>query len=201
MVRIAGTIQGCFAVRPDGPRGCVADALPRMFNSHSPSTLGRYFFKGPPMADETAFRLCSCCCVVRPIARFRPRRGGWHGVCNRCHAKRERERRKGNRHRQFDRFATRLNAERRDREARLFCGLMIERMGGLDRFADGWHEQLMAACEAKPGGRVALNSFLAISRLVKACRESAPDDLSNLTDDELRRELEDEQEVVRNFPS
>jgi hypothetical protein len=65
---------------------------------------------------------------------------------------------------------------------------MFARFGGLDKFAAAWKANIDAA---PPGSRSALDSYLALFRLVEIANTPAPQpDCSLYTDEELREEMD-----------
>jgi hypothetical protein len=49
------------------------------------------------------------------------------------------------------------------------CSQMLDRFGGPAGFAAVWHEAIESARRDIPGSRLAMNSMLAILRLLQAC--------------------------------
>src|SRR5688572_12883410 len=146
-------------------------------------------------------RVCSACIEAKPITSFRPRKGGRHGVCNDCHAERERERRTIRRHKRLDKFASQLRRAQNDKAVRTATALMIYLMGGVKGFVIAWQEQWEATMKNRPGGREAMNYLLALMRLWEACPPEKPD-YSQCTEEELHDAIDRRFQAFldRNYP-
>lgn len=127
-----------------------------------------------PMPNQAAAadRPCRICRRVRPADEFRLRtRGGTVRLseCNACHAAAERARRAARRDQEDRRAIARAAAELRraswHRVARVVAE-MEARFGGTAAFIGTWHTEVTAAMRRRPGSKVALDTFIALSNML-----------------------------------
>ena len=71
------------------------------------------------------------------------------------------------------------------------CEGMVQKFGGLNQLCNEWYQQIQYACQNNPGGKLALDGFSAMAKLIAAStehRQSAPD-IENLSEEDIDREL------------
>ena len=65
------------------------------------------------------------------------------------------------------------------------CNAMVDRFGGLNELSLEWKQQIIS----RPGTAASLRSFLAITRMIKACSNLPRPGVAQLSDDDLAGEL------------
>lgn len=160
-------------------------------------------------ATTAQIQTCRTCFRRLHVSHFRRRRRDSedrHRQCNACRNAAERDRRRQIRLHDADRFASGVNRARSRVAIESLCTLMIDRIGGLERFAELWWEAIQEAVRRSPGSRVVLNHFKAIVDLLfyaekqrEKAGEPLADDIDRMTKEEIDIELNDliHQEALR----
>jgi hypothetical protein len=136
-------------------------------------------------------KICPDCQSMLPLDAFRLRKRGSNlrqGICRRCYNAGMRLYRQAHRSKTIRRFSAELRQERDSRKVTALCTAMFARFGGLDKFSAAWKAHMDAA---PPGSRAALDSYLALLRLIEIANTPAPQpDCSLYSDEELREEMD-----------
>ena len=153
----------------------------------------------------TSTRVCQHCLKAKPLTDFR-RRSRDSSVrlnqCQSCHNEAERlrsaqKRTKGNRRHLARRLTELKNAQSKQR-VEFLCGLMLQEFGGLEGFVRTWADYSQRAM--RQGGFAAYRCLASITQLVQHVEASKPD-LSDLTNEDLERELmEGTKRLIRQQP-
>ena len=145
--------------------------------------------------DLAETRRCRRCGKSQPLAEYRLRRKGQPqrvAECRRCHNEAESTRRTKRSLRRnravLSRFSRLLNQADRERDVRRLTAGMVSEFGGVGGLMRAWMEHAEASKADNPGGRATGNAIAAMLRLIEFARP-ATIDLSNVSDDDLRREL------------
>ncbi len=150
-------------------------------------------------AVNTPVRRCCRCRQEKPLADFRVRSratGQRHGDCNRCHAAHTRARRVELRRKDFAWMTSQIHHRRDGGAQRLgaILGVMIDKLGGLDRMTDRWYADFEAA-EKEGNHAVVLRTVRALWDMMaayeKVRHQVERDELNALTDKGLDEELGD----------
>jgi hypothetical protein len=122
-----------------------------------------------PTTDSTtpATKTCRYCGRTLPIDQFRRRRAGQETrvtECRECYNLYMAVFRRSRRLKHIAGFNAAIRREFDLRKVTALCNALLSRLGGLDKFCTLWKAHLDAA---PPGSRAALDSFLAVLRLVE----------------------------------
>lgn len=150
------------------------------------------------IASATETKFCESCLFPKPVEEFRLRsRSGSRrkNQCRSCHNEIERLRaRRQSKLRDRRRMAaslTELKNAPTNRRVEILCATMCEQYGGLQGVVASWMKYDEHA-RRQPGAYANFRSIMAILRLHQYCAEQPPADFSDMSDEELERELLDD---------
>ncbi len=132
-------------------------------------------------------KTCHVCGDERPVEEFRLRsRNGEerHNNCKACWCAYMREYNRQQRHKELTTFNQQLK-DRHNDVAFLakITQVMVRRMGGLSAFVASWKDAHDAARKARPGSKMVLDFYLAVTRLIEV--SSQPPDYDEFSDEDL----------------
>ena len=121
-------------------------------------------------------KTCHVCGDERPVEEFRLRsRNGEerHNNCKACYREYMREYNRRQRHKELTTF----NQQVKDRNHDIaflakITQVMVRRMGGLSSFIKQWKDAHDAARKARPGSKMVLDFYLAVTRLIEVSSQS-----------------------------
>ena len=163
------------------------------------------------VATDEEIRICSECAELKPLTSFRRRYRGRPqrmGVCNSCHAARERIRRNRNRH-QLDqlaiqKFATAYCSTRNHERRRLITAMGLQAVGGLEPFLKKWLAAIQDLTTRRQSSPRLLRLFELLWELQReqdfrrraALKNASVEDLGDVVESKLADWIERDPEMV-----
>ena len=137
-------------------------------------------------------KFCVDCGQDKPETEFRLRRRDSdkrHSQCRDCYNEYMRQYRASARRKEITEFARTVSSQRvRPNAIPALCDRMFRRFGGVEGLCAEWTDAIKAACAARPGSKMVLDSFRAILRimeLAEAEKEKKDPCVEAMSDEEL----------------
>lgn len=140
---------------------------------------------------ESQMRLCERCLAEKPLSQFRrriPNTNKRPRVCNSCHARNERERRRAAKLHGQDRILGLLACRLRTADTHAVVERLVDRtmaqFGSVQEFVESFMAHFQRLGSEKPLSKTLCNYYLAMLKLLLYMEQQPPPDTSDMTDDE-----------------